>query len=466
PLKRFMLLIYSWTTRVLGDLPRLTQRKNERRIFHQLGIDIPTKPQCKSIKKPIVLPITEPPSDPLYVAKFKAQANRDRIYNKYIHKPHYDLPMEKSENDTPTLDQEWSDRIETMYRTMLLPNAKDYMGLFASVMTAATNPDKRAFSKRSSAGGDSSYDSQMVSPEEQAYLAYILREKVILMDVTSLTLLTILKHARSSHFYKGEYLASNVVDAGILATLTKFMNRDFATYVQVRNNEDNSLRVEGLPNGTKKATIIVPIDDTLVAEYALQQTRCLASVLRILQRLTKRKPSLIKSTLCRSQSLVWIKRILNLKEPMTRLYALKLVKSQARYLGHQWTRKFTCVPLLTEVYLYVRPELEDDWLRSEDDDTSVTSAPKPIENLLAGEVQSYHNRNYWDRLKPTNTANVTVAVQGMMDLEQETLDVEGGSCRKLLNELQLDAAACQQYEKWLDIQGLVADKEATMPIVF
>ncbi|EQC38858.1 hypothetical protein SDRG_03816 [Saprolegnia diclina VS20] len=471
PVKRTMLLLYAWFTRMLGDLPRLTQLKNDRRAFHALPLEVPTKLQCKSIKRPVMVPITEPVSDPLYVAKVKAQNHRDSIYTSYIHKPHYDMAPAISATDDPTFDQEWGDRVELLYRMLLMPRAKEIMGVFASVLAAGTNPDKRhVFGKRGSAGTDpSSYENAQtnVSPEEQAYLTYMLREKAILMDATSLTLLTLLKHVRSSHLLKAEYLASQLVDAGVLPTMTKFLNRDFATYVQVRVIEDGSQRVEKLPSRNKKLTVVVALDEATVAEYARQQLRCVASVLRLVQRLTKRKPSLIKSTLCRSQSLVWLKRVLNLKEPMTRLYALKLVKSQARYLGHQWVRKFTCVHLLTEVYLYVRPELEDDWLRSEEDDTNVTSAPKPVETLLAGEVQAYHHKYYWDRLKPSPAAsNVSIVVQSMQDLEADGLDVEGGSCRKLFAELKLDTGTCQQYEKWLDIQGLMADADAPLPIAF
>ncbi|KDO29650.1 hypothetical protein SPRG_05602 [Saprolegnia parasitica CBS 223.65] len=441
PLKRIMLLLYAWIT----------------------PLEIPTKLQCKSIKRLVVVPIAEPVSDPLYVAKVKAQNQRDSIYASYIHKPHHDIAPATSTTDDPTFDQEWGHRVELVYRTLLLPNAKEIMSVFASVLAAGTNPDKRhVFGKRGSADA-SSYENNSqtnVSPEEQAYLTYMLREKAILMDATSLTLLTLLKHIRASHLLKAEYLASHLVDAGVLPTMTKFLNRDFATYVQVPRRE--------APESQQKLTVVVAMDDaSSVAEYARQQLRCVASVLRLVQRLTKRKPSLIKSTLCRSQSLVWLKRVLNLKEPMTRLYALKLVKSQARYLGHQWVRKFTCVHLLTEVYLYVRPELEDDWLRSEDDDTSVTSAPKPVETLLAGEVQAYHHKHYWDRLKTSPSAsNVSIVVQGMQDLEADVLDVEGGSCRKLFAELKLDTGTCQQYEKWLDIQGLMADADAPLPIAF
>ncbi|OQS01496.1 hypothetical protein ACHHYP_00658 [Achlya hypogyna] len=469
PVKRVMLLLNAWLSRMLGDLPRLTQLKTDRRTFHNLPLEVPTKLQCKSIRRPVVVPITEPVTDPLYLPKFKAQTQRDRIYTQYIHKPHYELPVATTTGDDPTFDVEWAGRVESMYRTFWLPKAKEYMALFAAILAAGTNPDKRhVFGKRASSSTDpAAYEnaSQSVSPEEQAYLAYMLREKAIIMDATTLTLLLVLKHTRGSHLYKAEYLAAQLVDAGLLPTMTKFLNRDFAAYVQVRQLDDGSQRVNQLPGGPKKPTVVVAGDDGAIAEYARQPLRCVGSALRLVQRLTKRKPSLIKATLCRSQSLVWLKRVLNLKEPMTRLYALKLVKSQARYLGHQWVRKFTCVHLLTEVYLYVRPELEDDWLRSEDDDTSVTSAPKPVETLLAGEVQAYHNKHYWDRVKaPAPTT--TIVVQGLADLALDTLDIDGGRCRKLFANLKLDADTCLRYEEWLDTELTFVLPDEPMPIEF
>ena len=44
-----------------------------------------------------------------------------------------------------------------------------------------------------------------------------------------------------------------------------------------------------------------------MSEYAVQPTRTITSILRILQKLTKRKPNMIRNTLCRTSSIVWLK---------------------------------------------------------------------------------------------------------------------------------------------------------------
>jgi hypothetical protein len=135
-------------------------------------------------------------------------------------------------------------------------------------------------------------------------------------------------------------------------------------------------------------------------------------------------------------------------------------------------RKFACFNLLTEVYLYVRPELEDDWLRCEDEDTnSSTSVKSSQETLLLGEIQAYHNLCYWENQrflkKSGNVIECSLAVQAMLDLQQDHLDVEGGSCRKFFSELKLESSICQQYETWLDGQGLVATAvQLPLPITF
>ncbi|RHY22390.1 hypothetical protein DYB32_009518 [Aphanomyces invadans] len=397
-----------------------------------LTLDDSSRWQCKSIKKPSVVQLGDPATDPMYPVRAKAQATREAIHAKYMHKPHHDLPpvpptstdssLEYSNEAAPLSDDEaWSTRVESLYKLVLVPKWREYMGLFSALITmmAAGNVmDKRGFfCKRSfteDAGGScanlNTASNNNLNPDEQLYWNWMNREKAI-----------------------------------------KFLNRDTATYVQVRPEDLSHQRVEFRPPmGLQKAVAL--LEDPSV-EYALPPLRTVTSLLRIVQRLTKRKPSLIRATLCRTQSLVWLKRVLSLRDPTSRLYALKLVKSQGRYLGHQ----FTCVHLLTEVYLHVRPELEDDWLKSDDDETSPLA--KASEALLQGEVQAFHHKWYWSTLptKPnaaTTASTVSLAVQGLMDLDQDALDVDGGSLRKLVAELKLDPSMCAQYEQWLDAKNL------------
>ncbi|CAK4326455.1 unnamed protein product [Aphanomyces euteiches] len=463
PIKRLMLLIYVWLSTLLGDLNELDKLKADRRRHHNLPPEDATRLLCKSIKKPVPIPLGDPATDPLYPVRFKAQASREAIHAKYIHKPHYELsPIPSTDKDGErSEDEEWVWRIECIYKMVLLPKWKETMALFTTILSMAAGSvlDKRSFFSKKSFSIDESSMNGSLSPDEQLYWNWMNREKAIVLDVTSLILLLLLKHTRASHLYKGELVAQGLVEATLLPAATKFLNRDTATYVQVRQEDPSHLRVE----------LATPMQRSVVVgqdEYALPPLRIVTTLLRIVQRLTKRKPSIIRATLCRGQSLVWLKRVLNLHEPKSRLYALKLVKSQGRYLGHHWMRKFTCVHLLTEVYLYVRPELEDDWLRVDEDENN--PLVKSAETWLQGEVQAYHHKWYWSTLAPKPQASaVSFAVQGMLDLQQDQLDLDGGTRRKVEAEVKLDSTLCAQYEKWLDAQGLVPTTDVLpLPISF
>ncbi|ETV95335.1 hypothetical protein, variant [Aphanomyces invadans] len=363
PIKRMMLLVYVWTTTILGDLNELDRLKAARRLHHNLALDDSSRWQCKSIKKPSVVQLGDPATDPMYPVRAKAQATREAIHAKYMHKPHHDLPpvpptstdssLEYSNEAAPLSDDEaWSTRVESLYKLVLVPKWREYMGLFSALITmmAAGNVmDKRGFfCKRSfteDAGGScanlNTASNNNLNPDEQLYWNWMNREKAIVLDVTALVILNLLKHVRSSHVLKGELLAQGLVEGALLPSATKFLNRDTATYVQVRPEDLSHQRVEFRPPmGLQKAVAL--LEDPSV-EYALPPLRTVTSLLRIVQRLTKRKPSLIRATLCRTQSLVWLKRVLSLRDPTSRLYALKLVKSQGRYLGHQVRALPCCV---------------------------------------------------------------------------------------------------------------------------
>ncbi|RHY01821.1 hypothetical protein DYB25_002438 [Aphanomyces astaci] len=460
PIKRLMLLVYVWITTILGDLNELDRLKAARRQHHHLGTN------SDSLKKPATVPLGDPATDPLYPTRVKTQAARDAIHAKYLHRPHADLsPVPPasvdafSSDDVAPLsdDQAWGARVELLYKLVLVPKWKEYTGLLGAIITtmAAGNAmdkrgyfSKRKFSVDDTATGVGSSSSGSSNPDEQLYWNWMNREKAIVLDVTSLVILHLLKHVRSSHYFKGELLAQGLVEGA-----------DTATYVQVRAEDASHQRVEMHPP-MQKAVAVLADDPSM--EYALAPLRTVTSLLRIVQRLTKRKPSLIRAMLCRTQSLVWLKRVLNLRDPTSRLYALKLVKSQGRYLGHQWMRKFTCVHLLTEVYLHVRPELEDDWLKSDEDEASPLA--KASEALLQGEVHAFHHKWYWSKPQPPaapSSGGVSIAVQGLLDLQHDTLDVDGGSARKLVADLKLDTALCGQYEKWLDARGITSSSTTT-----
>lgn len=135
-------------------------------------------------------------------------------------------------------------------------------------------------------------------------------------------------------------------------------------------------------------------------------------------------------------------------------------------------RKYTCVGLLTDVYLYVRPELDDDWLRYEEEDLNKPPSQDSVERLLFGEMQAYHHKYYWDSFanKKALPPGVSMICEARKELESDAFDVDGGRLAKFYNELKLDAATfCPHYEKWLDQESLTLDanaRTAALPIAF
>lgn len=262
------------------------------------------------------------------------------------------------------------------------------------------------------------------------------------------------------------------LEANVLATLTKFMNKDVGTYLQVSRQDSDETKTGfyALEKELDKRTIRFEED---MNEFSIQSTRTITSILRILQKLTKRKPNIIKNALCRGQTIVWLKRVVALQIPLPRLYALKLVKSQAKYLGHQWVKKYTCFSLLTEVYLYVRPELDDGWLHYEDDDLNKPTSQDSVERIIFGEMQAYHRKHYFDSpfgsAKPL-PAGASMICEDRKELSSDLFILDGGRLANMYSALKLDPVNfSKQYEKWLDAENLKQDASANsapLPVSF
>ncbi|DBA01795.1 TPA: hypothetical protein N0F65_002911 [Lagenidium giganteum] len=481
PIKRLLMVFYEWFEAVMGDITMLEKLKNLRRLHNGtdpavLADEANGLHRCKSFNTYHDQVFLDP-QDPYVLQKLKFVKVREGIHNKYLHKPHAELKTKESpETDLASaglekLDDEWDIRCETMYR-LFLPRMREFTAFLGNLVTiscgsALNARDKKTFYSRRPSTEQGGYGTPMGENDHQ-YWKWVLREKTIVLDVSNLLVLLIFKHFRSSHVCKGEYFMHFFLEANLLATLTKFMNKDLTAYLQVSRQESDESKTGfyALEYEIDKLTLRAEED---MNEFEMQSTRIMTSILRILQKLSKRKPNIIKNALCRSSSIVWLKRVVSLKVPVPRLYALKLVKSQAKYLGHQWLRKYTCINLLTEVYLYVRPELDDGWLHYEDEDLNKQPSQDSVERLIFGEVQAYHHKNYWgDTLsasKPTS-----MICESAKELGENSFDADGGRVVRFFNDLKLDPVHfCQQYEKWLDQEGLQTDPHARtvpLPIAF
>ncbi|KAE9293719.1 hypothetical protein PF008_g24726 [Phytophthora fragariae] len=491
PIKRLLLLFYEWFSAVMGDFDELNALKRLRREQSDIDPSILKDDadgvlHCKTFK-PYYDMIQLDTQDPYYLQKKKFVEKREAIHNKYLHKANYELKCQQSsEADLATrpldaLDDEWGERVESLYQ-LFLPCMRDYTTFLGNLVTlscgsALNARDKKTFYSRRPSGADQYGMTDFSAPagensNDNQFWKWILREKTIVLDVSNLIILLIYKHFRASHACKAEYFMQFFLEANVLATLTKFMNKDIGTYLQVSRQDSDESKAGFYALEKELDKRIIRFEDDM-NEYAIQSTRTITSILRILQKLTKRKPNIIKNALCRGQTIVWLKRVVALQIPLPRLYALKLVKSQAKYLGHQWVKKYTCFSLLTEVYLHVRPELDDDWLHYEDEDVNKPPSQDSVERLIFGEMQAYHHKHYFDSPfgggKPL-PGGASLICEDRKELSSDWFIADGGRVTKMYSGLKLDPINfCKQYEKWLDAENLTHDPKtnaAPLPISF
>lgn len=336
PIKRLLLLLYEWLSAVLGDFAALSALKRLRRARNAtdktlLEDEANGLLQCKTFKPYAEVPAAAAaaaaldPQDPYVLPKKKFAKLRESIHEKYRHRPHHELKCQQSsETKLATaplseLDDEWEARCETTYQ-LFLPRSRDFAVLLSSLVTtscgsALTARDKKTFFSRRPPSSDpndynTNYGSGMdfhVAENDNQFWRWILREKSIVLDVSGLLILLLFKHFRASHVYKGEYFMQFFLEANLLATLTKFMNKDIATYLQVSRQDADDFRSGGFMALEKDVDRLTIRFDDDMNEFSVQSTRTITTILRILQKLTKRKPNIIKNALCRSSSIVWLK---------------------------------------------------------------------------------------------------------------------------------------------------------------
>lgn len=336
PIKRLLLLFSEWFSAVLGSFDALEEVKKRRKAQSARDSEVAKDEAnglllCKTFK-PFVDTTMIDSQDPYYLQKLKFAKLREQIHNKYMHKPTFELQTGRSSDDALAteplyvLDDEWSDRCETMYQ-LFLPCMREYTTFLSNLVTiscgsALNARDKKTFySRRPSSGdqaggymgGGAEYGANMMgglgaeSSNDQQFWKWILREKSIVLDVSCQIILLVFKHFRASHMCKAEYFMQFFLENNLLATLTKYMNKDIATFLQVSPRQDADEVKTGfyaLEREIDKCNIRV---EDAVQDFSLQSTRTITTILRLLQKLTKRKPNIIKNVLCRGSSIVWLK---------------------------------------------------------------------------------------------------------------------------------------------------------------
>ena len=129
--------------------------------------------------------------------------------------------------------------------------------------------------------------------------------------------------------------------------------------------------------------------------------------------------------------------------------------------------------MLTEVYLHVRPELDDDWLHYEDEDLNKPPSQDSVERIIFGEMQAYHHKHYFDSpfggIKPLS-GGVSLICEDRKELGSDSFIPDGGRLVKMYSGIKLDPVNfCKQYESWLDAEKVTRDLKADaalLPISF
>ena len=129
--------------------------------------------------------------------------------------------------------------------------------------------------------------------------------------------------------------------------------------------------------------------------------------------------------------------------------------------------------MLTDVYLHVRPQLDDDWLHYEDEDLNKPPLQDSVERIVFGEMQAYHHKHYFDspfgggKLLP---GGASLICEDRKELSSDSFIQDGGRLAKLYIGIKLvPGNFCKQYEKWLDTECLTRDLDADaipLPISF
>lgn len=327
PIKRLLLLASEWLQAILGSVDslraikrlRLARNTTDPSVIEDEAAGLQP---CKSFKS-YYDRVQLDPQDQYYLEKQKFAQLREKLHEKYRHRMHCELPSRASSDQElgtaslDALDDEWEDRCEIIYQ-LFMPRMRDLTAFFGNLVTlscgsALNARDKKTFYSRRPSSTDSygmsdfSPHPMMESNNDNQFWKWILREKSIVLDVSNLLILLIFKHFRASHFCKGEYFIQFFLEANLLVTFTKFMNKDLVTYLQVsRQDADDNTKTGFFALEYELDKQNIRMEDEVI-DFGVQGTRTITTILRILQKLTKRKPNIIKNALCRSSSIVWLK---------------------------------------------------------------------------------------------------------------------------------------------------------------
>lgn len=317
----------------------------------------------------------------VYVSLSENQIEREELLSKYVFSQG---AQEPEIAETPA---------EELYRSMLPQIPQYVIGLLKILLAAAPTSKAKTDAINLMAevipanGGGSDVSSGAAKEQTDHGLITtvdINRHKEILVKSISALLLLLLKHFKLNHVYQFEYVSQHLVFANCIPLILKFFDQNILQYVQKANElkqlnfpscviEYAKLERETSPSNntnadpnsiSKSSTMIACGADFILAASSIgggqqqQQTEYMwrnlfsaVNLLRILNKLTKWKHARTMMLVVFKSAPV-LKRSLRVKHILLQLYALKLLKMQAKYLGRQWRK--TNMELMSAIYNKVR----------------------------------------------------------------------------------------------------------------
>lgn len=305
------------------------------------GLPGPTKESIEVLKRHIYTPLSD--------LQIKQEEELEAQYRTSFRVEPPNLPM----RDTPA---------EKLY-SFLVTNLPQYMISLLKVLLAAS-PTTKAKSDSLNILVDVLPAEEPATVIESSQLNLdIQRHKEVIVKGVSAILLLLLKHFKLNHIYQFEFMNQHLVFANCIPLVLKFFNQNVGQYVAAKNT---LMELEFARNVTMEQEELSPESLEPVCSdqgFCGRNLFACINLLRILQKLTKWKHSRIMMMVVFKSAPI-LKRAHKVRHPLVRLYALKLLKAQTKYLGRNWRKNN--MSIISSIYQTVRHHLHDDWAYGND----------------------------------------------------------------------------------------------------
>lgn len=256
----------------------------------------------------------------------------------------------------------------------------------------------------------------------QDNLDSVRHKEIVSKSVTSIILL-LLKHTKISHILQHEHISRLLKESNCILVIAKFLNHDIPGYC-VKKNEIDVLKFLSSCINT------APIDDSSIVDpseppqgsISWRNIFTVVNLLRIMQKLTKRKPSRIQDLVKYKISGI-IRGIVKLPHSGIGYYSLKILKSQIPFLGPSWRNQN--MRIVTSIMYEIRSNYNDHLLVTKRDfnETEILESEIDLSPLI-----DQYNHNFGSQ----------------EDEENQEVDLHD------LSKVELEEEFFENYSRWLD----------------